>query len=451
MKRILFLPSYLGGGFGHISRCLILADELEERGWETGFALGGYHARRLKDEGRQVFILRRPYTPKADSSEGPAYTVFTDFNYQLVRDGFISSPVVKKCLAEQIKTVRRFQPDLLVSDSWPLASILAALEGLPLVQLVRTATHPSGPRLMWWQEPPNELRSPDPRPVFNPVLKEIGLPMIEKGEDLLHGDLYLVPSIPALDPLSEASDTYYVGPLAKPATDRSSLPEWAAELNPAKPLVYITLGGGAGPVGGPEFYTLLFDALSREDIQVVASTGSRITREDIPKPPANFRLETWVPGQAVIEMADLVVYPGGYGTTMELVRAGTPGLVIPFHTEQESNGRRLEQQGAGMMLLSAVEGAVIQEKPWFGSCFSYMVFPKTSLSPSILRSSIKRLLEDPVYAQKADHLRATASSYPGASLAADLVEDISKTFSPSTKGWDRLSWRQKLGLSFPSF
>jgi UDP:flavonoid glycosyltransferase YjiC (YdhE family) len=283
------------------------------------------------------------------------------------------------------------------------------------------------------------------------VVKEIGLPMIEKGEDLLHGDLYLVPSIPALDPLSEASDTYYVGPLAKPATDRSSLPEWAAELNPAKPLVYITLGGGAGPVGGPEFYTLLFDALSREDIQVVASTGSRITREDIPKPPANFRLETWVPGQAVIEMADLVVYPGGYGTTMELVRAGTPGLVIPFHTEQESNGRRLEQQGAGMMLLSAVEGAVIQEKPWFGSCFSYMVFPKTSLSPSILRSSIKRLLEDPVYAQKADHLRATASSYPGASLAADLVEDISKTFSPSTKGWDRLSWRQKLGLSFPSF
>jgi UDP:flavonoid glycosyltransferase YjiC (YdhE family) len=450
MKRILFLPSYLGGGFGHISRCRILADELEKRSWETAFALGGYHALRLKDEGRQVFPLRRPYIPRADSKESPAYILFTDFNYQLVRDGLVTGRVVKKCLAEQIKILRRFQPDVLVSDSWPLASILAALEGIPLVQLVRSATHPAGPRLIWWQEPPQELRSPDPRPVFNPVLGALGLPTIEKGENLLQGDLYLVPSFPEMDPLPDSADASYVGPLTKPA-GKTALPGWLQDLAPDKPLVYITLGGGADPVGGPEFFKLLFEALGDEDVQVIASTGRRLSPQDIPQPPANFRLESWVPGHAVIERANLVVYPGGYATTMELVRSGTPGLVIPFHTEQESNGRRLEQHGAGMVLLSLEKRGIIQEKPWYGSSFSYLVYPKSSLTPDGLRKQVCNLLSDPVVCQKANSLKEKASSYPGGSLAADLVGELAKSTAPMHRGWERLSWRQKLSLSLQSF
>jgi UDP:flavonoid glycosyltransferase YjiC (YdhE family) len=447
MKRILFLPSYLGGGFGHISRCLVLADEMKTRGWETAFALGGYHAQRLVEEGRQVFHLRRPFTPQPDSGEGPAFTVFSNFNYQLVRDGLVTGQVVKRSLAEQLKVLRRFGPDVLVSDAWPLSRLLAALEGLPLVQVVRTATHPVKPQLIWWQDSPPDLISPDPAPVFNPVLEEYGLPHLKKGEDLLQGDLYLVPSFPALDPLPEAADTYYVGPLTQAAAKRDSYPDWLQHLDPQKPLVYVTLGGGAGPVGGPKFYQMLFEALGDEDIQVAASTGGRISPQDLPEPPANFHLENWLPGQAVIERADLVVYPGGYGTTMELVRAGTPGLVIPFHTEQESNGRRLEQQGAGRVLLSAGEGGTQVVKPWFRGSFSYQVYPHSGLSSSGLRAAVVEILGNKGFKQRAARLRDEASSYPGASYAADLVEQLRISAAPSRKGWERLSWRQKLSLS----
>jgi UDP:flavonoid glycosyltransferase YjiC (YdhE family) len=452
MKRILFLPSYLGGGYGHISRCLVFGDELKKRGWATAFALGGFHASRLVEEGRRVFNLRRPYSPKPDSGEGPAFTVFTDFNYQLVRDGLVSGRAVQSCLAEQLKAVRRFQPDVLVSDSWSLAGILAALEGLPLVQIVRTATHPAAPKLMWWQDPPQGLITPDPRPVFNTILEGMGLPEIEKGEDLLQGDLYLVPSVPDLDPLPEMGNTYYVGPLTRIADRKEELPEWMGRFTSQKPLVYVTLGGGAGPVGGPRFYKMLFEALGNEEIQVVASTGRRISPDDLPQPPRNFRLEAWVPGGAMIERADLVVYPGGYGSTMEIVRAGTPGLVIPFHTEQESNGRRLEQQGAGKVLLPAAGSGKRQEKPWYGGSFSYLVFPESSLSPSDLRLSVFEILEDSAFRQRAVRLREAASAYPGAPAAADLLEGLVVSYPQvQEKVWDRLNWKQKISLSLPSF
>jgi UDP:flavonoid glycosyltransferase YjiC (YdhE family) len=332
-----------------------------------------------------------------------------------------------------------------------LGGMLAALEGLPLVQIVRTATHPTAPCLMWWEEPPKDLVSPDPKPVFNPILKGLGLPPIEKGEDLLQGDLYLLPSIPDLDPLPEAEATFYTGPLARFIDQNDELTEWMSRFDSQKPLVYVTIGGGAGPVGGPRFYQMLFEAFGSEDVNVVASTGRRISPEDLPEPPANFRLESWVPGQAVIAKADLVVYPGGYGTTMEIVRAGKPGLVIPFHTEQESNGRRLEQQSAGKVLLPASGEGERLEKPWYGGSFSYRVFTESSLSPSELRRTVKEMLEDPRYRQGAERLKAAASYYSGAPLAADLVENLVNSGERIyQKVWDGLTWKQKISLSIPS-
>lgn len=451
MRKALLLPSYLGGGFGHIGRCLALASELNQRGWQTAFALGGHHTERVRQSGQQVYKLRRPYEPRPEKEEGPAFTIFSDLNYQLVRDGLVNKSAILACVKEQLGIVRRFHPDVLIADSAPLASFLAYLTGLPLVQLVRSANHPDAPRLVWWQSPPQGLVSPDPRPVFNPLLEEWGLPLINRGEDLLKGDLYLVPSLPELDPLPLGlANTHYVGPLTRKTGGLSTAPDWFAELDPDNPVIYVTLGGGAGPVGGRTFYHKLFEALGGNDWQVIASTGAKLLPKDLPSPPENIRLEEWVPGPAMIARSDLVVYPGGYGTTMELIQAGVRGLVIPFHSEQESNGRRLEAAGAGLVLHPNKGKASQVWYRWAGGEFSTLVHWQSDWSPAELREAVFALLKGKIYAINARRLQKMSWHYEGASQAGDLIEELcSSTTLAGEAGWDRLSWRQKFQLTTP--
>jgi UDP-N-acetylglucosamine--N-acetylmuramyl-(pentapeptide) pyrophosphoryl-undecaprenol N-acetylglucosamine transferase len=448
MPKALFLPSYLGGGYGHISRCLALSEGMEQRAWTTAFALGGYHVKRVEDAGYRVYDLRRPFQPRPLSGDGPAYMVFSDLNYQVVRDGYHTPATVRGALSEQLRVVRDFQPDLLVSDSWLLGGILAYLEGIPVVQIVRSATHPAAPCLIWWQEQPEGLVSPDPKPVFNPILKKIGLPGIERSEDLLWADLYLAPSLPELDPLPQGQpDTYYIGPLSRRRPAASETPSWLTELDPHRPVVYLTLGGGADPVGGSDIFRIFFDALGETDLQVIASTGARLSPGDLPEPPTNFRLEAWTPGPEAIAASDLVIYPGGYGTTMELIRAGVPGLVIPFHTEQESNGRRLEEAGAGRVLLP-VEGEPRQVwKDWQAGRFSLLVYSETGLKAPKLKELTLAMLADDRYRQNARRLQSLASDFSGPQRAVDLMEGLLASRStPVTPGWKRLSWWQKVSL-----
>ena len=448
MPRALLLPSYLGGGYGHIGRCLALSEELKQRGWQTAFALGGHHAARLAKEGHRVYRLRRPFEPGPESTEGPAFTVFSDMNYQLVRDGLHNRRLISASLAEQLSVVSHFKPDLLVVDASPLARILAHLTGLPLAQIVRSANHPLAARLIWWQAPPEGLLSPDPRSVFNPLLEQLGMLAISGAVDLLQGDLYLVPSFPELDPLPQGlPHTHFVGPLTRRVVQEPEVPDLLENIDPDRPLVYVTLGGGAGPVGGPSFYRLLFEALAVAEIQVIASTGARVSPQDLPLPPANFRLTSWAPGLAVIARSSLVVYPGGYGTTMELVRAGVPGLVIPFHTEQESNGRRLAANGAGKILLPSTSDQEQVCQNWPGGRFAYLIHRASDLTPDLLRDTVLGLLNDPGCRENALHLKQIAGCYGGAAQAADLLEGLLETRADSFHpGWDRLTWRQKIAL-----
>ena len=452
MSKALLLPSYLGGGFGHIGRCLALGAELKANGWETAFALAGPHSQRVRQAGHRVYKLRRPYRPRPETKEGPAFTVFSDMNYQLVRDGLWSQRIIRACVAEQLKVIRRFQPDVLIADTWPLAGILAYLSGLPLAQLTKAIVHPASPGLIWWQPPPANLVPPDPRPVFNPALESWGLPSIRRAEDLLRGDLYLVPSLPELEPLPpDLPHTHYVGPLIRPWNNDQAAPAWLDEFDPARPLVYTTIGGGAGPVGGRRFYQLLMEALGDTDVQVIASTGAKLSPDALPAPPPNVRLEAWVPGPAIIARSNLVLFHGGYGTTMELVQAGTPGLIIPFHSEQESNARRLEAAGMARVLLPAQGEASPNWHRWPGGRFCTLVYSQSDLTPARLRAAVLEMLADESFQTKAKQLQAAVRRYQGAAQAASLIEGLlTNSAATRAKGWDRLNWRQKLTLRWLS-
>ena len=429
-KRVLFFPSYRGSGFGHIGRCLALADAMAERGWEAAFVLGGPHVRRVAGEGWTVF--RPPFERgralfarlrRALRREGSvAYLFFSNLNYQAVRDGFHTAERVRREVEWELEVVRRFDPHLLVGDAWLLTSVVGRLAGLPVVQIVRSAAHPAGPRLVWWREVPPGIRPPDIRPVFNPVLERWGLPPVSRAEDLLDGDLLLVPSIPSLDPLPQGAErTRYVGPLVRRDGGGGEVPAEMDIGSDHRPFIYVTVGGGSESVRGVELLPLWEEAFAGTGWEVVVSTGGRPTGKVTGRA---VRVFPWVPGPAMVSRADLVLFHGGYGTMMETVRAGVPSVVVPFHAEQEANGRRLQQNGAAEVLGPWDEHLERVTHRWAGGEFSTLVCRRLFVSAGDLREVVGRVLDDSRYRAAALRLSEEQARYGGAPQAAQFLIDL---------------------------
>ena len=109
---------------------------------------------------------------------------------------------------------------------------------------------------------------------------------------------------------------------------------------------------------------------------------------------------------------------------METVRYGTPGVVLPFHSEQEANGRRLEASGAARVLLPGRGPFRPVSGRWKGGRFVVLVQPESDLTPTALRRALASVLEDESYRRNAQRLSQALARYGGPAQAADLVEKL---------------------------
>lgn len=432
--RVLLFPGYVGGGFGHISRCLVLAEEMVKQKWEVAFVLGGAHADRLAAAGWTVFrpptkpLLGRLYQRVEEalrrSRPSPSYLFFSDLSYQVVRDGFHTARNIDRAVRRELAIVDRFGPDVLIGDTWLLTSIVGRLANLPVAQIVRTGIHPSSPQLVWWRSLPSQLFPPEIVPIFNPTLEEWGLSPIERANDLLAGDLFLVPSIPQLDPLPAGIErTHYVGPLVRSPNPEDSMPDWLADLPGDRPVVYVTVGGGANAVRGLDLLSLWEAVFAPTDWEVVISTaGQPVPRRWQPR--ERFHVFPWVPGAAMVARSDALLFHGGYGTMMETVRAGVPSVVLPFHTEQESNGRRLQENGAARLLAPDNDNLQPVTCHWEGGEFTVLAAYDLLFQSQHVRDAVSAVLQEPAYRSSAQRLRMEQAVYGGAAAALEHIADL---------------------------
>jgi UDP:flavonoid glycosyltransferase YjiC (YdhE family) len=432
--KILFFPSDSGGGFGHLSRCLAMAYEAKKRGHFCRFMLNDLKFKKAITESFPAYvschkvsftstILKWMIFIYKKREVTPLFTEISGLDYQVLRDGLANEGIVKEKLREYKRYVREFQPDLLIGDTNLLAWIISRIANIPLVQIVRYASHPETAELIWWKNADDNIVRPEVSALFNPLLKHHGLRTINRAEDLLYGDLYLVPSIPEIEPIPENDQTVFTGELTL-EDYHGETPYWLAETDQRLPLVYITIGGGAGPVGSKIFLKSIVDAFANQRFQLIVSTSGKFNDRDLPLAPRNIVFRQWVPGRLVIAKADLIVFHGGYGTMMETLSSGKPSVVIPFQTEQEGNGRRLENlECARVVRLSKEEYQVVNGR-WKYGAFSYCVQNQYDLSNEELFQSVSQVLHDESYLNGARKLQAKIKNYRGVIKAMEVIENL---------------------------
>jgi UDP:flavonoid glycosyltransferase YjiC (YdhE family) len=434
--KILFLPSDGGGGFGHVSRCLVLAQEAQRKGHACFFALSNRRYESLLTRDFPVFVARtyrRRYsdwravllaTKQKVTRVKPPPVLFTGFStldYQVVRDGLTDEHTLEHVLGQYLEAAQKFKPDVVIGDTNLMARTLAKKAMLPIVQIVRYATHPDTNSIIWWDGNPDMMKPPDSLRLFNPWFERKGLDSIARVGDLLRGDLYLVPSIPELEPIAPDPQTMHTGQLS--VTNRKEpTPDWMQAINDSLPIVYVTIGGGAGQVGNNLFFQTVVQAFADKPVRVVVSTTDRFNKRDFPSLPGNIVMFPWVPGKLVISKADLVIFHGGFGTMMECVTYGKPSIVIPFQTEQEGNGRRLEQLRCGILLrLSEERGRIVTEKWPYGK-FTFLIQRRYDLTAEALYAKVNKILTDNEYVNKAKVLQSIVGEYQGAAAAIGWIE-----------------------------
>ncbi len=424
---LLFFPNYLGGGFGHIGRCLALAETWQKFGGRAVFALGGPHASRVAEAGFEVHPLHAPrYTPRHNT--GLAYVHVTDVAYQVARDGFDHPRVVREALKAALDIIERVQPDALVGDGYILTRLIGMAAGLPVVQITKSVAHPHAREQLWTEPAAADVRPPDVLPIFRPVLKSLGAPPLQRAIELLDGDLLLLPGILPLDPMrSLPPRTYYVGPMVRRIPGRIAPPPWLAALEEkGEPIVYITVGGASGIAGDPTFRHLVIAALGEQPYQVVFSTGGQDPAADITL-PGNIHVIPWIAPQTILPRARAVVFHGGY-TRMEVLLHGLPSVVIPFHSEQEYYGRLMQRAGASILLPYST--APYQKmnilwrggRPWKRSSYTLQVRTHPTLSPQTLREAVDAALHHPSLRASAQALQQALQAMHGAEQAARRIQ-----------------------------
>ncbi|NRQ31677.1 activator-dependent family glycosyltransferase [Nonomuraea sp. NN258] len=201
-------------------------------------------------------------------------------------------------------------------------------------------------------------------------------------EDMTCGQFTLDPTPPALRlPL----DLAYVPVRYVPYNGVSVVEPWL-RVPPERPRIGITLGTSA--IERLSGYGLpvreILDALADLDVEVVAA----LPGAEPAGLPDNVRLASFVPLDVLAPTCTVMINHGGPGTVFTTARHGVPQLTMPAIFDELVLGRRLAQEGAGLML------------------------DQDQVSGDSVRNRVVRLLADTDFAQGAARLRAQMRAMP---------------------------------------
>ena len=327
MTRVLFYVQHLLG-IGHLRRAALIAQAASAAGLTVDFVSGGLPHPGLDIGGARLVQL-----------EPALRTLDENFSHLVTATGGRLDATGEAARRDQLLALlAATRPDVVLTEMFPFGRRQMRFELLPLLEAAREA--PWRPRI-----------AASVRDILT-TLKQPGktewiLDTVRRLYDrvLVHGDPALVPFERTFPAVAQIADRLrYTGYVV------AALPPRAAAHGPE---VLVSTGGGA--VAEP----LVAAALAARALSPLAAAPWRVLiGENLPAARFAALLAAAPPGVTVersrpdfldlLSAARLSISQAGYNTTLEVLAAGTPAVVVPFaagsETEQTLRARLLEEQ-----------------------------------------------------------------------------------------------------------
>ncbi|MEV4319793.1 activator-dependent family glycosyltransferase [Actinocrispum sp. NPDC049592] len=298
-----------------------------------------------------------------------------------------------------IEFAQRWQPDLVVWHPWTVGAPIAAKAcGAAHARMLFSvdvfgATRQHFLRLQA-QQPPDYRYDPY-FDWFSAYGRKYGFDITE---DMVTGQ-FTIDQFPRSLQL-EADGLDYVRTQYIPYGGRAVVPKWL-QVPSERPRVALTLGSTATDMFNGYTVSLadVLASLSELDIEVVA-TVAEPEQAKLGTLPSNVRLVPYVPWHAIVPTCSAVIHHAGLATLATTARHPVPQLALHYHFDQPFLGRRLTEHGAGLDIHSS------------------------EVTGEGVRDSVRRLLEEPSFAQRAADLRDEIFALPTPNEAIGRIEEL---------------------------
>jgi UDP:flavonoid glycosyltransferase YjiC (YdhE family) len=347
--RILFLAEAVT--LAHVARPVALAKTLDPSEWDVLLATDPRYARAI---GALPFPIE------------PVWTIPPErFRKALERGSPIyDAASLDRYVGEELRLINSFGADVVVGDFRVSLAISARKANVPYVNLTNAYWSPYAkirqvvPEITLARILPLGLA----QPVFdlfrgaayavhalpvNKIRRKYGLePLpLDFRWAIVESDAALYTDIPEVIPTQPLPPTHrFVGPI--PWSPPVPLPDWWPAVEAAaatQPVVYVNLGssGVAGGLGR------MLMALQTLPVTVVAATAGR--KETLPT-TRNSHVAEYLPGDACVRLASVVICNGGSPATYQALAAGKPVIGLAANTDQFLNMAAVHDAGLGILL-----------------------------------------------------------------------------------------------------
>lgn len=338
--RVYFAPC--GIGLGHVGRCIPIAKKLIEKNAEVTFST--YQEGISYVEHEKLPLIKAPpigFQVKPDGT--------VDFRQTAVNPGpFFASFTLLKQINAEIRTIGKFDPDVIISDSRISPLLAARALRVPRICIL------------------NQFQVMIPRKkrfLRLARLMDMGT-LTLVGKMWTSGNTVLIPDFPKpytictgnLNiPKSYRENVKLIGPILP--THPNQLPE-KEELRRKlglpldKPVIFAPI---SGPIMERAFLTgVLRKILLKfpQDYEVVVSFGYPNAQRE-PMRHDNVTIFMWVPNRfEYMKACDLIIGRAGHGTITQGMCYGKPMILVPTpsHTEQLTNAKQAMDLGVAKVV-----------------------------------------------------------------------------------------------------
>ncbi|HKU84031.1 MAG TPA: glycosyltransferase family protein [Candidatus Nitrosocosmicus sp.] len=341
MLQRVYLAPY-GVGLGHASRLLTLAENMKKPGFEMRFSSFGEACNYIESQGYKCEKV-----PPVEFMWGRDGEFSVMSNINKIPQWLVNLPVQ---INKEIKYMKKFNPQIIISDSRLSPLIAARLLNLPKILIINQVKLLLTPRL-------REFKAGRFYETCNGELM---------GGIWSMSDRILIPDLPPPYTISEStinsvraikSKVDYVGfvtPRARITDVSLSKTKEALKIDNTKPLIFVHI---SGPMGTRmPIIKKLIDAFKEQPSNQFIFSEGKSNGNTVPRKISNnIWYFEWCPYKDEIYfLSDIIIMRGGHTAISQAIQYGKPIISIPIqsHGEQMSNSSKIERLGIGKAINS---------------------------------------------------------------------------------------------------